>query len=141
MQMTLRQKIASGLIKLIPVVKTYKEHKANSGLDILYFWQEISVFADNALKESWRSCQERGVIPSDDDMRALGEGEHIVIDSQLFSVLAKVSKPSERFDRDLFIATLVRKYKLNKAKLEAVADSCKVPCKASLSKSVVEAAQ
>lgn len=119
-----------------------KSGKSNQKyLNVIYFWQEVSALADVGLKEAWREAQESGMVPSDNDMRALGEGDHMVVDTQHFSVLAKVSKPRANFDRDLFIAHLVKKYKLQKARLEALAETCKVPSKRALSKSVVEAAK
>jgi hypothetical protein len=138
--MSLKLKIVNAVIKLAPQVMP-KPKSNTKCIDVIFYWQEVLSLAEDEVKAAWRAAQEVGLIPSDDDMRALGEGEHIVVDSQLFSVLAKVSKPSERFDRDLFIATLVKKYKLEKARLEAIAESCKVPSKAALSKSVVEAAK
>ena len=137
---TLRKKICDAVVHLGDTVMP--KPKGNlKVLDVIYYWQEVSTHADKQLKSAWLSAQEAGLVKTDDDMRALGEGEHIVVDSQAFSVLAKVSKPRELFDRDLFIATLVKKYKLERGRLEAIAENCKVPCKPSLSKSVVEAAK
>lgn len=104
----------------------------------IYFWQEVSTLADAKLKKAWEAKQ-GGHLPSDDDMRAAGEGDHVLERDKRFTVLAKVSKPRENFKLELFIAKLVKKHKLDAAALVALAETCKEPGKASLSKRVLEA--
>jgi hypothetical protein len=104
----------------------------------IYFWQEVSTLADAKLKKAWEAKQ-GGHLPSDDDMRAAGEGDHVLERDKRFTVLAKVSKARESFDLDGFIAKLAKKHKLDPVALKAMADGCKKVGKASLSKRVLEA--
>ena len=116
-----------------------KQPKKAVYLTTIFVWQEISSFTEKKLKEAWSLAWEAGVIPSDDALRAAGEGEAIVCESDRFSCVAKVTKPRETFDRDKFIGELVRLYKLKRPALEALAEQCKSEGKAALSKRVLEA--
>ena len=139
--MTLREKIQKDLIAA--KLTRAPQDKSNVGPTIwpIFYWQVVEDIASKGLKQAWEAAATEGVVNSDDQLRALGEGEHLVVDSNHFSVLASVSKPRLNFDRDLFLDKVAKKYKLDKAKLMALAESCKVEGKAALSKRVVEAAQ
>lgn len=103
----------------------------------IYFWQEVGKLADDKLKKAWEARQTLNII-SDDGMRALGEGEHVLDLDKRFTVVAKVSKPREGFDLELFIAALVKRHKLDAVKLAELAATCKSKSKPSLSKRVLE---
>ena len=139
--MTLREKIQQDLAASVLTLKP--QEKGNTGRTIwpIFYWQVVEDIASKGLKQAWEAAATEGVVNSDDQLRALGEGEHLVVDSNHFSVLASVSKPRLNFDRDLFLDKVAKKYKLDKAKLMVLAESCKVEGKAALSKRVVEAAQ
>lgn len=129
------------IVTLVEDCRTGINSLRSSKLGYLYFWQEVAALADDRLKQQWEKLQADGVLPSDDAMRALGEGDHIVKEDNRFTVTAKVSKEQQRFDRDLFIEAVAKKYKLKVSDLVALANTkeCKKLSKPSLTKRVLEA--
>lgn len=117
--------------------------KANVGhyLCEIFFWQEIAKTAADNLKLAWANAQgESGPIDVDDDLRDHGAGEFIVCESEHFSCVVKVQEPRQNFDRDLFIQSLCRTYKLDRDAVEKMAKNCCTATRAPLSKQVLEAA-
>lgn len=116
--------------------------KSNSGKYLwpIYYWQILSAFAEASFKEAWQNAVTAKVVSPDEELRQLGAGEHLLTDSKLFSAMVTVSKPRTTFDRELFIDTVAKKYKLDKVKLVALAESCKTQGNPALTKRVVEAA-
>jgi hypothetical protein len=102
----------------------------------VYIWQEAMILAkrhyDDAIKDL------ATLVPSDENLRRLGVGEHTIEPGNAFAFLAKISKPRETFDKDAFIATVARKFRVPVAKLEAVAEVSKKEGNAALSKRVIE---
>jgi hypothetical protein len=136
---TLKEKLQAMLDGLSKVVKP-KRDTANAGsyLYDIWFFQEMESFACDRLKIAWKKAQDEGVIPADDDMRAT-IGETIIVDSDRFSCVATVASPAERFDKEVFIDNLVKTLKLNREKVEAIAERSKKKNKAQLTKRVIEA--
>src|SRR5262249_15723758 len=126
MKFTLRTKIERDLVqsglKQAPVDSSNNAHYIWS----IFYWQVVSENATKALKSAWERAVADGVVENDDQLRALGAGEHMLIDTNHFSVLASITKPRMLFDRDLFVEKVARKYKLEKSKLRAMAEECKV---------------
>lgn len=129
------------IVSLIDDCRTGMNSLRGPKFGYLFFWQEVLALAEDRLKKQWEKLQADGELPSDDDMRKLGEGDHIVKEDKRFTVTAKVSKPQERFDKDLFITEVARRYKLKVSDLEAIANSklAKKETRPSLTKRVLEA--
>lgn len=106
----------------------------------LYFYQEVAAWAAEKAEAEWAKLQETGtgIVNSDDELRALGAGPHVVYTDKRLSVCATVSKPRNNFKLELFITSLCKKFKLNIARVAAIAETSKEEGKASLSKRVVE---
>lgn len=115
--------------------------RSNSGKYLwpIFYWQVISDTADKAFKEAWEAAVVAKVIGPDEKLRELGPGEHLLADSNSFSALVSVSKPRSDFDREAFIDAIAKKYKIERAKLVALASSCTKQGNSSLRKRVVEA--
>lgn len=140
-RLTLRDKIEQDLIASAAARMPVDKSNAGSTLWPIFYWQVVEEIASKCRKQGWEVAWSEGVVPNDDQLRARGAGEFLIIDSNHFSALASVTKPICRFDRDLFLEKVAKKYKLDKEKLAALAESCKTGGKAALSKSVVEAAK
>jgi hypothetical protein len=113
----------------------------NKGSYLADIWvaQEIERQADKALAQAWKRAQDDGVVADDDEMRALGVGDHLVSESNDFSVTAKVAKGREIFYKGVFIAAVSKKYKIDIVKLNELAEKCVSNGKLPLTKRVVEA--
>lgn len=113
-------------------------------LSELYFWETVHKLAEQELKAAWARAQSphsaSAFMESDEELRAAGPGEHIVVESKQFTLVAKVTKPVDRFDPEAFIAHVARQFKISPVKLRAIADQCKRQSKPSLSKRILEAA-
>lgn len=104
----------------------------------IYFWQEVEKYAEKQLKASWIKAQEALVVDNDEELRKLS-GEQILEESEQFSVVIKVDAPRETFSKEDFVAAVAKKYKLDPAKLNAIAATCMSKSKPPLSKKVLEA--
>jgi len=142
--MKIKDQLVTGLNNLVTVLakKAPSDRKSNIGkyLQDIFVWQEVNKLAADSLKEAWATAQTSGALPFDDELRNKGEGEHIVTESDMFSLVTKVMAPRQNFDRDLFIEKVAKKFKIPVATLTALADASKVDGKAALSKRVLEAA-
>lgn len=131
-------KLKDKITEAVPAILSASNAMRSADYGAIFFWQEVGSLAEKKLKEAWAAAQLK-LLPDDEGMRALGEGEHIVAEDKRFSVVAKVSKPGERFDLDTFIAAVAKKYKADPVALKALADASKKQAKPSLSKRVLEA--
>ena len=106
----------------------------------IFVAQTVSKWADKRLDDAWRTAADDEVILEDDDLRTkyAGGDEAIPVESRDFSVTLKVGTPRESFDQAAFIEQVAKKFKLDKAKLEAIAENCVKTGKAPLTKRVVE---
>lgn len=104
----------------------------------IYFWQEVSKYSEKQLKAAWTRTQDAQLVPNDDELRTLS-GEQILQESEQFSVVVDVGAPRETFSKDQFVEAVAKKYKLDPAKLNAIAATCISKSKAPLSKKVLEA--
>lgn len=106
----------------------------------LFIWQETKKFAEEQLKAAWLEAAAEDLLEPDDVLREGTPGEeHIVVESNQFSVVVKVDKPRQTFSRDKFIATVARRFKLDPAQLDTIAKTCMVDSAAPLHKSILEA--
>lgn len=131
-------KLKERIVESVDAIYSASNALRSSEFGRIYFWQEVSSLADAKLKESWEQAQKTG-IPSDDELRAMPVGDHVVDEDKRFTLVVKISKPRESFDLDMFIAALVKKHKLDPVELRALADRSKKTTKPSLSKKVLEA--
>lgn len=131
-------KLKERIVESVDAIYSASNALRGSDFGRIYFWQEVSCLADAKLKESWEQAQKTG-IPADDELRALPMGDHVVDEDKRFTLVAKVSKPRELFDLDMFIAAVAKKHKLDPVALKALADQSKKATKPSLSKKVLEA--
>jgi hypothetical protein len=139
MSATLKEKFHAMLDGLAKIVRPRRD-TSNAGpfLYDIWFYQEMEAFACDRGKIAWKKAQDGGIIPDDDEMRKK-TGETIIVDSDRFSCVATVASPAERFDKELFITNLVKTLKLDRAKVEAIAERSKKKNKAQLTKRVIEA--
>lgn len=116
-----------------------KDNKSKYLFDI-FIWQTAYKFAGDKLEKAWTQAQTDGVIDSDETLRSMDKSdEHIVSETNNFSCVVKLDKPRETFNRNLFIETVAKKYKINVVDLLVIADACKDKGKAPLHKRVLEA--
>jgi hypothetical protein len=136
----LKDKLIATVDAMVKLVKPRDRTNTGPYLFEIWIWQELCALAEDRVAVAWKKAQDNGIIPQDDDMRKKS-GETIVTESDKFSCVATVASPGERFDKDQFIAEIVRKYKLRSADLYEIADShvCKKEAKAALKKRVLEA--
>lgn len=120
------------------VLKTARGDNAPE-LGQIFVWQETCAYAQKQLEQAWKAAVEAGVVPPEDELRARGEGEHIVAEDQRFSCIAKLTKPRAAFNRDAFLALIAKKFKIALPKLLPLVDQSMVPGKAALTKRVLEA--
>ena len=113
-------------------------HNVGSYLGEIFTWQEVKDYSESALKEAWRKAREDGVVPSDEDLRALGTGEHIVVESNSFSCLATINKPRKNLDVEALVDALVKKFKLDRGVVVGMVEKCKKDGTPPLSKRVRE---
>lgn len=106
----------------------------------IYVWQELSRIADEACEAAWSVAQENKLIKSDDKMRDLGPGDHIVSEAENFSCTAKVAKPGLSLNKELLVETLAKKFKTNELKILAILTDCSEETKPRLTKRIMEAA-
>ena len=138
---TAKEQILEGVVDLAASIKVPELKKNEGALYVnVFIWQEINRIAEDSLKKAWATAQAKdGVLVDDDEMRALGEGDHIVSESGTFSLVAKVSKPRQSFQKDDFIAAAARQFKTSPAKvLELYEKHCK-DGKPALQKRIMEA--
>jgi hypothetical protein len=140
--MSIKEMINSTLTKLV-TKEVLAPDRSNIGRKLyeIYLWQEISKRAKSELDNSWKTAQSPGgqIDKSDEVLRKLDRGEHIVCESNHFSVLVKIDTPRKTFDLEEFITIVSKKYKVPADKLTAMAEACKKDGTAPLTKRVIEA--
>jgi hypothetical protein len=104
----------------------------------VFFWQTIGTLAAAKEEAAWKAAQAANLLPSDEKLRENVEGEKIVAESEHYSCIVKVSKPRNNFDKETFLATVARKFKVPLQKLLAIYDASMKEGKAPLSKRVLE---
>lgn len=134
---TVKEDVNTFLNDLLEQCKPSRLSNVDSTFYEAFVWQEALKFAEKKYKDAMVAVAE-AIEQTDDQLRRLDEGEHSVGAGAKFCVLAKISAPRSNFDKEGFIATVARKWKIPAAKLEVVAESSKKETKASLSKRVVE---
>lgn len=139
-KMSLKTGLSLAIEAMVKAMKPRDRTNAGPYLFEIWIWQELSTFADDKLKLAWKKAQDAEIVEDDDTLRK-SLGETIVVESDKFSVVTTVAEPAQRFDKDLFIANVAKKYKLRVGDLEAMADSkdAKKESKAALQKRVLEA--
>lgn len=116
------------------------DRKSNEGkmLFEIFVWQELSKVADEGLKDAWKKAEAEGILKPDDTYRAKGAGEHLITESEHFSVLMTVKEGAERHDKDMLLTALVKKTKLPLNTLTTLYDTARKKSKNSLSKRILE---
>jgi hypothetical protein len=127
------------LTKAFASVQYTAKRKTNSGvLFDIRKWQEAKSMAEKNLKQAWADAQAEGLVTTDDDMRALGEGTHVVTESGPFSVTAKVSTARSSIDADLLLSAIVSHFKCTPLVALNVIERGKKEGKPALEKRVLE---
>ena len=134
---TVKEDVTTYLNDLVEECKPNRLSNTDSAFYEAFIWQETIKFAEKKFKDAMSAVAET-VESTDDQLRRLDEGEHTVGTGTRFCVLAKIGAPRKNFDKEGFIATVARKWKIPVAKLEVVAETSVKDTKASLSKRVVE---
>jgi hypothetical protein len=122
-----------------------------SNLGLIFFWQTVCKLATDRLETAWAQAQTpfdnkkdtaingSPLIMSDDEMRAVGTGEHVVMSTKNFIIVAKVDKARETVDLDTTLAAIAHEFKiLDTVRLIKVANESKVKGQAPLTKRVLE---
>ena len=107
-------------------------------LSEIYLWETVRDYAADKCKTAWLSLEREKLIKPDDFLRDNIDKEEVVVHSDHFSIVAKVSTPRSTFDRDLFIEKVGKKFKIDKHKLIDLAQQCTKQSKAPLSKRIIE---
>ena len=126
-----------GTSRLVP--RPDSKHNVGSYLGEIFTWQEVGKLADEKLKKAWKAAVEDDLIPSDEAMREkYDQDEHIVAESNAFSMIVTVGKPRETFDLEAFVSEVSRKWKINAVVLTKLAAGCKKSGTAPLTKRIRE---
>lgn len=139
---TIKTKLTEALKMLLApssrIIRVFKEDDLGPYFGPIYFWQEIKKYAESAHEAAWKTAQKAKVVPDDDALRDMGEGEHIIADSRLFSFIAKVDKPRDAFDLEKFCSVISKRFKVDEAALSKLAADCQKQSKSPLSKRILE---
>lgn len=107
-----------------------------------FFWQVVCAQAETKLKDEWAKLQDpqgKLKLKDDDDMRDLGSGDHVITNSKLFSVTAKIGAGRRTLNVDMLKSAIVRAYpSVRLDKLTEIIEDCKIQGKEQLTKRVVE---
>jgi hypothetical protein len=138
---TVKDRLFERLLELPgKVLKARNGDNLGPVLGEIFVWQEVARYAKGALDSAWKAAVDGDIIDNDEVLRAEGPGEErILSESNSFSIIAKVDKPRKTFSRDKFIAEVARKFKLDRARLDALAETCMSESAAPLHKRVLEA--
>jgi len=122
-----------------PVLKIKRGDNQGPLLGAIFLWQETVKEAKERLESAWKAAVDADIIPDDDSLREK-KGETIITESDQFSCVAEVEKPRKVFNRDKFIDAVAKKFKIDRARLDAiaVASPCTTDSKAPLSKRILE---
>jgi hypothetical protein len=137
----LKEKLTVAAIERIaPNPERKRNTPKSSILYRLCLWNHICAMATKESKNAWKAAAEAGVLKDDEELRDkyVGKGQAIVAESEYFSCVVEVRNPGTTFDKDMFIEKVAAKFKIDRLKLEAIAEDCKEPTKPSLSKKVLE---
>lgn len=136
----IKQRLVAALDKLPRngVLLSKPGDNAGSILGKIFIWQETKRYADAQLKGAWQAAVAADLIPGDDALREGEKIEKTFGESKYFTIVAEVSEPRKTFDRDTFIATVAKKYRIDPGKLNAIAVECTKETKAPLAKKVLE---
>jgi hypothetical protein len=137
-KMSIKDKIAFALEESLPQYRG-KDNEAKLFHDVLV-WQEVASIADKNEKAAWKTVQttER-LIPTDDDMRDEGIGEHIIAEAGDYSCVATISAARKTFKLEKFIQAVAKRYKIDAATLTKMAEAACEEGKLTLSKRILEA--
>ena len=121
------------------VLKVRKGDNLGPTLGEIFIWQETAKYATEQLRDAWKAAAASNLVEADDVLRQglVGE-EKIVVESNDFSIIAKVDKPRQNFSREKFIELVAKKFKLDPVVLTTLAESCLTPSAAPLHKRVLE---
>lgn len=120
------------------VLKVKRGDNKGPLLGKIYIWQEAEKYAKDQLKAAWKAALDEGIIDTDDKLREDEGEERIVMESDQFTAMVKVGTPAKPFSKEKFIEAVAKKYKIDAAKLEALATGCTKDSAAPLSKRIVE---
>lgn len=132
----IRNKLDAMREKLAPA--TNRGNNKDPALYTMFFWQEVSAYADAELKKAAKALTDDDLVPGDAQLRAHEEGEHTILSGAKFAFCIKVSAPRETFDKDDFLVTAPRHFRIAADKLKAFVDLCVKKSAAPLSKRVME---
>lgn len=138
-KMTVKAEIEKSLTAGLDKLEGIDTSNVGAFLLAIFYWQEVMAFAEAKLKAAYSQAANEGVFPADDKLRQLGKGEHIVAESDRFSLLASVQDPRLIFDREACFASICRKFGIDRNKLNIVVDQSKRQTTPPLGKYVVEA--
>lgn len=140
--MTIKQRINQRLLAMVKpeakIITKFKDDDRGVFFATIFLWQEVKKYSESALEAAWKTAVAAKVVSEDEDLRDLGQGEHIISDSRLFSFIAKVDNPRQSFDQEAFIRRVATKYKLDPDALAKIAVECVKDSKPPLSKRILE---
>jgi hypothetical protein len=144
------------MARKIPIRQRIEEHlrvgrediaaytdRSNVGQQLydIFYWQEVLHKATEELKHAWDRAQrqEGGLIDTDEDLREMGKGEHIVTESEKFTCVVTVQDPRRNLNPSALIEEVCKKFKTKPQVVEGLIETAKLPTKAPLQKRIVEA--
>lgn len=115
-----------------------QRHNQGKYLSEVYFWDVVATYAAKRAKDAWLKLDENGVIPNDEERRALDPGEHSLAESPHFTCSAKISQKVRRFSADALAGLLKKQFKVPEATTKELVEKAKVPTTSSVSLSIME---
>ena len=135
-----RLTIALDALTKAKITKLRRGDNLDPYLSEIWLYQEIYKWAKKRKEAAWEIAQDKdGVLPQDDELRALGLGDHIVKDSHNYSVTINVANGQPSFDKDAFLLLVSNKHGVPLETLQQLAESCVSVGKLKLTKRVLEA--
>ena len=138
--LTFKERIESHVQAIfLEVPAPRSKNSAVARLHEVFIWQTICKIAMSRLKQAWKTVQPT-YMPEDEELRDKGEGDYILVECGPYSGTVNISQGRQMFSKDLFIDAVARNYKIDRAKLALLAETCYTRSKRSVEKRVVEVA-
>lgn len=129
------------VIKLLSQLSNIKpDSNANSDKFVAdaYKWDAAEALCKKKSDQAWATLESHNIIPEDGERRALGPGEHLLSESKLFVVQAKISQPVKRFSADALADEMVKQFKCSRSDALLMIERAKKPSNSTVTLSVLE---
>lgn len=118
------------------VEKLNPDQKSNAGRFIAraFFWDAVERYAKKQSEAAWETLEKEEII----DTKGLTEGEHELVTTPGFIVMAKVSAPRKAFKAEVLMAALKKKYKVPEPASRELIEAAKVPGNGTKTLTIIE---